>query len=126
MSDHNLFLCTSLNNLIISFQFFAGTTIQFLQGIVRRRIWICGIAICLCYQLFLSYFGLKDFIQNGSVGDGSRSNLIDANREGLTSCIGYTGLFIIASFMGSLIFHARYSFSLLCMINLHVCYFCFP
>ena len=92
---------------IILFQFFAGSMMQFLHSIANGMVLMFGIAVCLCYQCLLSSFGLKDYLQHGSAGDGSRSNLIDANREGLISCIGYTGLFLIASHLGSMVFTKR-------------------
>jgi len=80
---------------------------------VKRVVCIFGVVLCLCYQFLLSSCGLKFFIQSGSAGDGSRNNIIDANREGLASSIGYTGLFLIASHLGSMLFVKRTTLDLL-------------
>lgn len=67
--------------------------------------------------MLLVYFGWADFVKNGSRGDGSRNNLIDANREGLLSCLGYTGLFLVASHLGTIIFKSRYCIALQCYLQ---------
>jgi phosphatidylinositol glycan class W len=51
--------------------------------------------------------GLKDFILNGSHGDGSRTNFFDANREGICSSLGYVALYFIGISVGKLIFNEK-------------------
>jgi len=56
------------------------------------------------YQYFLSMTSLTDIIQNGFYGDQSRLTLIDANREGIFSCIGYTSIYLAGLFFGKQVF----------------------
>lgn len=57
--------------------------------------------------MLLSYFGLTDYVINGSHGDGSRDTLIDANREGVVSSLGYTALYFLGMELGKYIFKQR-------------------
>ncbi|CAB4036024.1 Phosphatidylinositol-glycan biosynthesis class W, partial [Paramuricea clavata] len=66
--------------------------------------WIIGILIGLFYQRALVN-GLENFVLNGSRGDGSRSNFIDANREGICSSLGYVALYFIGVSIGKLFFY---------------------
>lgn len=66
-----------------------------------------SIVIVTLYQVCLSRFGLTDVIQDGLQGDKSRASFIDANREGLFSCIGYLSLYFCGLFFGRQIFKAK-------------------
>lgn len=77
-----------------------------LPEFLGKKPWIIGIIIGLWYQRALEN-GLEDFILNGSMGDGSRSNFIDANREGLGSSFGYVALYFVGISIGKLIFHNK-------------------
>ena len=68
--------------------------------------WIIGILIGLFYQRALVN-GLEHFVLNGSKGDGSRSNFIDANREGICSSLGYVALYFIGVSIGKLFFYNK-------------------
>ncbi|XP_028404564.1 uncharacterized protein At4g17910-like [Dendronephthya gigantea] len=68
--------------------------------------WVIGLLIGLIYQSFLVN-GLEEFVVNGSKGDGSRSNFIDANREGIASSFGYLSLYFIGISIGRIIFHRK-------------------
>jgi phosphatidylinositol glycan class W len=68
--------------------------------------WIIGILISLFYQRALVN-GLENFVLNGSKGDGSRSNFIDANREGICSSLGYVALYFIGVSIGKLFFYNK-------------------
>lgn len=57
--------------------------------------------------MLLSYFGLTDYVINGSHGDGSRDTLIDVNREGVVSSLGYTALYFLGMELGKYIFKPR-------------------
>eukprot|EP00164_Ancoracysta_twista_P005525 GFYU01007578.1.p1 GENE.GFYU01007578.1~~GFYU01007578.1.p1 ORF type:complete len:466 (+),score=91.68 GFYU01007578.1:98-1495(+) len=54
-----------------------------------------GIAMVAVYQYFLSYEGLTDYVLHHP-----RITLIDANKEGIFSCIGYLALFLIGVTIG--------------------------
>ena len=58
----------------------------------------------------LSQFGLKKFVESGMNNDRKRNNLVDANREGIASCPGYIGLFLLSCHLGKEIFQQRYLF----------------
>ena len=58
--------------------------------------------------MLLSYFGLTNYVINGPRGDGSRDTLIDANREGVVSSLGYIALYFLGMELGKYIFKPRY------------------
>ncbi len=66
-----------------------------------------GLVLAVAYQYSLSHLGLRDFIQQGSKGDGSRAGLLDANREGVVSCVGHFAVYLIAIHLGKDIFKPR-------------------
>lgn len=59
-----------------------------------------SVVVIVSYQVGLSVYGMEDIIQNGFLGDKSRSNFLDANREGIFSSIGYMGLYFLGLFFG--------------------------
>ena len=68
---------------------------------------VTGIILAVLYQYLLSMGGLREFILNGTQRDGSRQGLLDANREGLCSCVGYLALYLIAVQFGKFLFCKR-------------------
>ena len=68
---------------------------------------ISGVLIALLYQYLLSCAGLRAFILYGSHGNGSRRGFMDANREGLCSCVGYLALYLISVQLGRFLFYKR-------------------
>ena len=59
------------------------------------------------YQFSLSHLGLSDYLVHGAKGGGSRSGLLDANREGIVSCVGYVALYLGSVQLGRFIFKSR-------------------
>ena len=75
--------------------------------------------IIAIYQYCLSSLGLTDIIQNGSYGDKSRLTFFDANREGISSCIGYLSIYFCGLFFGKQMFKVKPAFSnKLCWLGL--------
>ncbi|XP_031556161.1 phosphatidylinositol-glycan biosynthesis class W protein-like [Actinia tenebrosa] len=70
-----------------------------------------GLGLAIFYQYCLSKLGLEDFILHGSGGDGSRHGLVNANREGMVSCIGYLALYLMGLQLGRFLFIKRDTFS---------------
>ncbi|XP_038048460.1 phosphatidylinositol-glycan biosynthesis class W protein-like isoform X2 [Patiria miniata] len=52
-----------------------------------------SLALAVGYQHLLTNHGLGQFVLTGSDGRGSREGLLDANREGLVSCLGYVAIY---------------------------------
>ena len=77
--------------------------------VTRGHSWygVTGIILALLYQYLLSACGLREFVLYGTEGDGSRLGLLDANREGLCSCVGYLALYLIAVQFGKFLFFKR-------------------
>ncbi|CAG8572566.1 1284_t:CDS:2, partial [Funneliformis mosseae] len=59
------------------------------------RFSIVGLFIAIFYQIALWRFGLEDYIQNAP-----RTNIINANREGIASFWGYLSIFLFALDIG--------------------------
>ena len=69
--------------------------------------WVTGVLLITIHQLSLSHLGLTEYVINGSHGDGSRDTLIDANREGIVSSLGYIALYFLGMEIGRYIFRSR-------------------
>lgn len=69
---------------------------------------LMGCVVVLAYQYALSVVGLNDYVMYGPHGDGSRSNVIHANREGLLSCVGYLAIYLFSVELGRFLFRKRY------------------
>ncbi|XP_065069531.1 phosphatidylinositol-glycan biosynthesis class W protein-like [Rhopilema esculentum] len=91
----------------------AGTFLHSLTPKALKFTWLFGIIVCLFHQVMLSQFGLKKLVESGMNNDGKRNNLVDANREGIASCPGYIGLFLLSCQLGKEIFQQRSKFRLL-------------
>ncbi|XP_064626637.1 phosphatidylinositol-glycan biosynthesis class W protein-like isoform X2 [Lineus longissimus] len=74
----------------------------------------CGLAtiVTIAHQMLLSYCGGMSYIIYGSDGFGSRSNIIDANREGIVSSLGYSAIYFAGIHIGHLLFSKRSSLQL--------------
>ncbi|XP_062595806.1 phosphatidylinositol-glycan biosynthesis class W protein-like [Saccostrea cucullata] len=64
-----------------------------------------AIFIILVYQLFLTKFGLTEYLDLGADGQGGRHGWFDSNREGIVSCVGYLSLYFLAVELGKHIFN---------------------
>jgi phosphatidylinositol glycan class W len=63
------------------------------------------------FQHSLTYDGLKEYIIKGLDGKGGRLGLVDANREGIYSCIGYLSIYIMGVQLGKLLMKKRLDIS---------------
>ncbi|CAH6775837.1 phosphatidylinositol-glycan biosynthesis class W protein [Phodopus roborovskii] len=69
-----------------------------------NKSWVVAISIIVLYQLALDFTPLKKIILHGTDGSGTRVGLLNANREGIISTLGYvtihmagvqTGLYVL-------------------------------
>ncbi|XP_071844795.1 phosphatidylinositol-glycan biosynthesis class W protein-like [Apostichopus japonicus] len=82
-----------------------------------------AIILTVCYQYLLNMYGLKDYILHGSDGKGSRSGILDANREGIYSCVGYSAIYLAGVSIGSFVFQKRSTIGdwMTCLLKLAFC-----
>lgn len=66
-----------------------------------------GLLLASLYQYVLSCTSLESFVLHGRDGNNSRDAFVDANREGLCSCAGYLGLYLIGVQLGKFLFQKR-------------------
>lgn len=66
-----------------------------------------AIVLSMLYQHLLNSHGLKEYVLNGSDGQGSRNGILEANREGIYSCIGYTAIYLAGVSIGRFLFQKR-------------------
>lgn len=66
-----------------------------------------GISLAVCYHYLLNMHGLEDYILHGSDGQGSRNGILEANREGIYSSIGYCAIYLIGVSLGRFLFQIR-------------------
>ncbi|XP_041360372.1 phosphatidylinositol-glycan biosynthesis class W protein-like isoform X2 [Gigantopelta aegis] len=66
-----------------------------------------SVVLAVFYQYWLSTCGLSQYIQLGLDGRGGRSGLIDANREGIYSCVGYLAIYLAGVLTGRFLFKKR-------------------
>ena len=69
---------------------------------------LISILVIAAYQFSLSSLGLTDYLVHGVGGGGARSGLLDANREGVVSCVGYVALYLGSVQIGRFTFKSRY------------------
>ncbi|XP_053560700.1 phosphatidylinositol-glycan biosynthesis class W protein-like [Bombina bombina] len=72
-----------------------------------QKAWILAITLLSCYQAALETTNLKKFILHGSDGKGTRIGFLNANREGLFSLIGYTGIYMAGVQVGLYVLKKR-------------------
>lgn len=59
-----------------------------------NKSWIVAISITVLYQLALDFTPLKGIILYGTDGRGTRVGLLNANREGIISTLGYVAIYM--------------------------------
>ncbi|XP_061182182.1 phosphatidylinositol-glycan biosynthesis class W protein-like [Saccostrea echinata] len=64
-----------------------------------------AVFVILIYQLFLTKFGMTEYLDLGADGKGGRQGWFDSNREGIVSCVGYLSLYFLAVELGKHIFN---------------------
>lgn len=72
-----------------------------------NKSWIVAISITVLYQLALDFTPLKTFILYGTDGSGTRVGLLNANREGILSSVGYVAIHMAGVQTGSYVFRKR-------------------
>lgn len=72
-----------------------------------QKIWLVAATIIMGYQLLLEVTDLKSFLLYGSDGQGTRVGLLNANREGVFSVIGYAGIYMIGVQVGLFVLKKR-------------------
>ena len=68
---------------------------------------ILALILAAGYQMQLTNQGLGEFVLYGDDGQGSREGLLNANREGLVSCIGYLVIYLAGVQLGRFLFLPR-------------------
>ncbi|XP_058903564.1 phosphatidylinositol-glycan biosynthesis class W protein [Kogia breviceps] len=72
-----------------------------------NKSWIVAISITVLYQLALDFTPLKRLILYGSDGSGTRVGLLNANREGIISTLGYVAIHMAGVQTGSYVLKKR-------------------
>ncbi|XP_077021163.1 glucosaminyl-phosphatidylinositol-acyltransferase PIGW [Tamandua tetradactyla] len=72
-----------------------------------NKSWILAISITVSYQLALHFTPLKKLILYGTDGSGARVGLLNANREGIISTLGYVAIHMAGVQTGSYVFKKR-------------------
>ena len=68
---------------------------------------ILSLLLAAGYQSQLTSNGVGDFVLYGDDGQGSREGFMNANREGLVSCIGYLVIYLAGVQLGRFLFLPR-------------------
>ncbi|KAL4237169.1 hypothetical protein ACF0H5_005549 [Mactra antiquata] len=75
---------------------------------ISPKMWkVAGVLIIAAYQHNLMYDGLRNYLIKGYDGKGGRTDIIDANREGLYSCFGFLSIYIMGIQLGNLVMKKR-------------------
>ncbi|XP_059764392.1 phosphatidylinositol-glycan biosynthesis class W protein [Balaenoptera ricei] len=72
-----------------------------------NKSWIVAISITVFYQLALDFTPLKRLVLYGSDGSGTRVGLLNANREGIISTLGYVAIHMAGVQTGSYVLKKR-------------------
>lgn len=72
-----------------------------------NKSWIVAISITVLYQLALDFTPLKRLILYGTDGSGTRVGLLNANREGIISTLGYVAIHMAGVQTGSYVLKKR-------------------
>ncbi|GBG64682.1 hypothetical protein CBR_g46224 [Chara braunii] len=83
--------------------FFTLAGVALLTTVVRIPAWICGVAgfaVISAYQWALSRTGLSEYL----LSDERGGSLLNENKEGIFSCVGYWALYLISVELGSHLF----------------------
>ncbi|KAL3868684.1 hypothetical protein ACJMK2_041462 [Sinanodonta woodiana] len=91
--------------------FFTLAVVKVLSTVIlsclHEKLWtVAGAWVLISYQYSLSS-GLAEYIIIGHDGKGGRHGILDANREGLCSCFGYLGLYLISIKVGKYLMKPR-------------------
>ncbi|CAC5386222.1 PIGW [Mytilus coruscus] len=62
------------------------------------------ISLCVVHQYLLTYRGLSQYIIQGIDGHGGRHGILDSNREGIISSVGYFIMYLFGVEIGRLVF----------------------
>lgn len=100
-SQRFIFYCKSKILQLIYLQVFSTLILSICP---IRWSWLPAFAVIGLYQYALSHMSLSDYILHGSDRSDSRESIIDANREGICSCLGYIALFLVGAQIGFFIF----------------------
>lgn len=76
--------------------------------------WSGFLAFCIAvgYQYLLCAWGLREFVLHGDDGQDSREGIINANREGIFSCLGYLAIYFASVQLGKFLLQKRYLFTI--------------
>lgn len=78
---------------------------------------LLSILLMISYQFMLSKGNLQEVFENGFYGDNSRSDFLDANREGLLSSYGFLSIYFFGMFLGVQLFKLHLtSFNKICWL----------
>ncbi|XP_010988772.1 phosphatidylinositol-glycan biosynthesis class W protein isoform X1 [Camelus dromedarius] len=72
-----------------------------------NKSWIVAVSITVLYQLALDFTPLKRLILYGTDGSGTRVGLLNANREGIISTLGYVAIHMAGVQTGSYVLKKR-------------------
>lgn len=72
-----------------------------------NKSWIVAVSITVLYQLALDFTPLKRLILYGTDGSGTRIGLLNANREGIFSTLGYVAIHMAGVQTGSYVLKKR-------------------
>ncbi|KAK3577507.1 hypothetical protein CHS0354_026462 [Potamilus streckersoni] len=91
--------------------FFTLAVVKVLSTVIfsclHERLWtVVGALVLIAYQYSLSS-GLAEYIIMGYDGKGGHHGILDANREGICSCLGYLGLYLISIKVGKYLMKPR-------------------
>lgn len=59
-----------------------------------NKSWVMAVSITMLYQLALDFTSLRRLILHGTDGSGTRVGLLNANREGIISILGYVAIYM--------------------------------
>ncbi|KAM6164775.1 phosphatidylinositol-glycan biosynthesis class W protein [Rhynchocyon petersi] len=92
--------------------FFTLAVVKFITSLLLiilpvNKSWIIAISVTVLYQLALDFTPLKRLILYGTDGSGTRVGLLNANREGIISTLGYIAIYMAGVQTGSYLFKNR-------------------
>jgi len=95
----NFFLTLALVRIV-------GVCLQYLLPWCRSQLgyFLLSVLLMTSYQFMLSKGNVQHIFQHGFHGDDSRSNFLDANREGLLSSYGFLSVYFFGMFLGVQLF----------------------
>ncbi|XP_052074479.1 phosphatidylinositol-glycan biosynthesis class W protein-like [Mytilus californianus] len=79
-----------------------ASILSFLLSVVYWKFVV--ILLCVVHQYLLTYRGLSQYIIQGIDGHGGRHGILDSNREGIISSVGYFIMYLFGVEIGRLVF----------------------